>query len=249
MNFESTKREYRLLLVLSFVSLATSLSIWAQVPERGLFPLMPAVTAFTPKVIKGNLPRNSKISTCTAKILPKPFHRNGKSYSQLAVSYGKNSSVLFTLRQRADTVWLAMNTHLVDWDAAAEARRLPAVQAHVRQLQASYPAFFAAIPAGFEEEPFLRFNAQIGEKWVCYQQTRQQYAFYRVELEDIIIKGQAEPQYLFSVNYSGHVSHMPSLLKIKISKARGVQGMVWYDYRCSKQGGCDDITVDYTVKQ
>lgn len=193
MIFESEIKEHWLLLVLLFVLLVDSTSMQAQAPARKLFPLMSASTRFTPRELDVKLPRDFSIPDSYVRVLPEPYHRNSKLYNQLAISYGEKNQVVFTLRQQADKVWLAMDTQVVDWDSGTSAQRLPLVQEYVRQLQASYPALFSAIPTSLEESVLLRFNARIGEKWICYASTRQHYTFYRVELQDIITKGQAEP--------------------------------------------------------
>ncbi|MBT9394947.1 hypothetical protein KLP40_17410 [Hymenobacter sp. NST-14] len=245
MILKSKIKEHWRLLVLFFVVLVDSTHMQAQTPGSTLFPLMSASTRFTPRWLDAKLPRDFKVPDSYVRILPEPYRRNNKLYSQLAISYGEKSGVVFTLRQQADTVWLAMDTQVVDWDSGTSAQRLPLVQENVRQLQASYPALFSAIPTSLEESVLFRFNARIGEKWICYASTRQRYTFYRVELQDIIVEGQAEPQYVFNVSYSGAASHTPSLLKITVSKSRGIRGLLWYDYLCGPQLNCADVHILY----
>lgn len=171
--------------------------------------------------------------------------RGAKSYWEIDAYYDNEIRAAFYLRQRGDTVWLAMDAWQANWNAEQAAQRLPAVQQHIQQLRAENPDQMAPPPPSLAENVLLRFNAQAGEQWTCFSTSHGGLSFYQVQLEKIIPQRKSEALYVFAVQQSNPASHMPQLMKLVVSKNQGVRGMLWLDYACWEPRACTDLLVRY----
>ncbi|WP_400193387.1 hypothetical protein [Hymenobacter sp. B81] len=177
--------------------------------------------------------------------MPKPVRRNGKTYWEIYLYYDQKIGSALTLRQQEDTVWLAINPEMTEWAPDADSVKSRQIKQWIRQLHQEHPQWFPDAPASLEENVFLRFDARIGDKWACFARTRNGgLQYYWVSLDTVQGTPQ-QPLYVFSVSYSGRASHMSQLQKLVVSKTKGIQGMLWYDYACWLPYQCQDLLVRY----
>lgn len=244
-------KEHWLRLVLFLVLSVSGGTTCGQQLKSTLFPAMPRHLSFQPTLLQGKLPESSGLSITTSQIhiLPKLFLRNNKAYTQLNFTYDGNTQEQLTLRQQGDTIWLALDTQVVQWDTTANAQKLARIQEQIRQLREAYSnnsaGWFSEVPTSIEENIFLRFNAAVGARWLCYRHVQGHFEFYWVQLEKIISRKKKEPLYLFSVLFSGGGSHMSKLRKLAVSRQHGIEGTVWYDYACWEPYDCSDLMIGY----
>ncbi|KUG08247.1 hypothetical protein [Solirubrum puertoriconensis] len=239
--------EHWLRLVLFFVGWFGCSGVAAQPSQRALFPRMPRYVSFSPRIIKGVLPESSGLqaSNSAVRVVAEPFQRNGKRYWHLDLYYDNKATERFTLRQRGDTVYAAVDTHMTEWNAEAAVSRLHAFQRAVRQLHEQDPRRMPPPPPSVEENVLFRFDARVGEEWGCFTEAQSSIQYYRISLEQIVDQEQAEPLYVFALRYSMSASHLPTLQKLVVSKTKGIRGMLWYDYACWEPYDCEDLLVRY----
>ena len=220
---------------------------FGQQTGRTLFPQMPQRQSFSPTVIEGVLPEWSglKVTASEVRVAPEPLRRNGKTYWEIDLYYDREIRAAYTLRQQGDTIWVAINPEAADWVPDTDTARTRSLTRSIEQLHQVYPEWFGKAPKSFEEDVFFRFNARIGDTWSCLTRVRGGFNSCWVTLDTILTRRRAEPLYVFSLSNSSTVSHMPQLMKLVVSKTKGIRGMQWYDYACWEPYDCEDLLVRY----
>ncbi|GAB3830876.1 hypothetical protein [Hymenobacter jeollabukensis] len=240
-------QEHRLRLVLFFVAWGCCLAAFGQQADRTLFPRMRPRQSFAPALIKGELPEAGRLRVTDSEVRvgPEPLRRNGKTYWEIDLYYDRQIYEAFRLRQQGDTVWLAINPELTEWAPDADSAQSRRLRRSVQRLHQEYTHLFPEPPQSFEENVFLRFNAKVGEEWACLTRIKGSVNVCWVTLDAILNSQQLDPLYVFSVRNSSNASHTPQLMKLVVSKTRGIRGMLWYDYACWEPYHCEDLLVRY----